>query len=174
MEFDLVFWSFIVRWLHVIAGVMWIGLLWYFNFVEVPAFAEMSDEEKLVVSKHIAPRAMFWFRHAAMSTMVFGLLLAWMQGYIWDALALGLTTEAAVDAIIGFGMWLGLIMWFNVEAFIWPNHKKVVGMVEATPERKKASARRALMALRTNAALSIPLLFAMLGMRHLAEFGVFG
>ena len=92
MEFDLVFWSFIVRWLHVIAGVMWIGLLWYFNFVEVPAIAEMSDEEKSVVSKHIAPRAMFWFRHAAMSTMVFGLLLAWMQGYIWDALALGLTS----------------------------------------------------------------------------------
>ena len=174
MEFDTVFWSFIVRWLHVMSGIMWIGLLWYFNFVQVAAVAGMPAELRPAIGKHIAPRALLWFRWAAVSTLGFGLLLAWMEGYIGDALALGLTTNAATDATIGFGMWLGIIMAVNVWAVIWPNQKKVLGMVEAKDEEKVAAARMALMASRINTALSIPMLFAMLGMRHLAAAGSFG
>ena len=173
MEFDAVFWNFVVRYLHVVSAIMWIGLLWYFNFVQVPAVGGMPDELKPAIGKHIAPRALFWFRWAALSTVIFGLWLAWLEGYIWDALALGLTTDLARDATIGFGMWLGLIMMFNVWGIIWPNQQKVLGMKEATDDEKVAAARMALMASRTNTALSIPMLFAMLGVRHLADAGFF-
>lgn len=168
MEFGPDFWSFIFRWLHVLSGVMWIGLLWYFNFVQVPSMPEIPDDQKPAISKVIAPRALFWFRWSAASTIVFGLLVAWMEGYILEALALGLTTNAAEFAIIGFGMWFGLIMMFNVWVIIWPNQQKVLGMKQAGDEEKKRAARMALLASRTNVMLSIPMLFAMLGMRHFA------
>ena len=175
MEFGPEFWSFIVRWIHVMSGVMWIGLLWYFNFVQVPAVAGMPDEHKPLIGKYIAPGALWWFRYSAASTVVFGLLLAWMEGYLVDAMALGLTAGAvsapsgvAGAATIGFGMWLGLIMAFNVWRIIWPNQQKVLGIVEATPDEKKAAARMALMASRINTMLSIPMLFAMLALRHFA------
>ena len=174
MEFDSVFWGFLLRFAHVASGIMWIGLLWYFNFVQVAAVAGMPDELKPAIGKHIAPRALFWFRWSALSTVIFGLWLAWVEGYLADAMALGLTNNGAREATIGFGMWLGLIMAFNVWMVIWPNQKKVLGMVEATDDQKKASARMALMASRANTAMSIPMLFAMLGIRHLAEAGAFG
>ena len=174
MEFDSVFWGFLLRFAHVASGIMWIGLLWYFNFVQVAAVAGMPDELKPAIGKHIAPRALFWFRWSALSTVIFGLWLAWVEGYLADAMALGLTNSGAREVTIGFGMWLGLIMAFNVWMVIWPNQKKVLGMVEATDDQKKASARIALMASRANTAMSIPMLFAMLGIRHLAEAGAFG
>ena len=174
MEFDSVFWGFLLRFAHVASGIMWIGLLWYFNFVQVPAVAGMPDELKPAIGKHIAPRALFWFRWAALSTVIFGLWLAWVEGYLADAMALGLTNSGAREVTIGFGMWLGLIMAFNVWMVIWPNQKKVLGMVEATDDQKKASARMALMASRANTAMSIPMLFAMLGIRHLADANFFG
>ena len=168
MEFGADFLRFLFRWVHVVSGIMWIGLLWYFNFVQVPTMPEIPNEMKPAITKHIAPRALWWFRWAAASTVLFGLLVAWMGGYIVQALALGLTDRAAEHATIGFGMWLGLIMAFNVWFIIWPNQQKVLGMVEATDDAKKAAARMALMASRTNTALSLPMLFAMLGMRHFA------
>jgi uncharacterized membrane protein len=117
---------------------------------------------------------LFWFRWSALSTVIFGLWLAWVEGYLADAMALGLTNSGAREVTIGFGMWLGLIMAFNVWMVIWPNQKKVLGMVEATDDQKKASARIALMASRANTAMSIPMLFAMLGIRHLADANFFG
>ena len=168
MEFGVDFWSFIFRWLHVLSGIMWIGLLWYFNFVQVPSMPEIPDDQKPAITKVIAPRALFWFRWAAVSTVVFGLLIAWVEGYLHPALMLGLTTNAAEIAIIGFGMWLGLIMAFNVWFIIWPNQQKVLGLKEAGDDEKKRAARIALLTSRTNTMLSIPMVFAMLGMRHFA------
>jgi uncharacterized membrane protein len=176
MEFDIVFWNFLTRFLHVGSGIMWIGLLYYFNFVQVPAAAGMPDELKPAIGKHIAPRALFWFRWAALSTVVFGLLLAGGEGYLLDAMMLGLTSNSATDATIGFGMWLGLIMAYNVWMIIWPAQKVILGLGSGTTSDadKKPLMRKALMASRTNVALSIPMLFAMLGIRHLAELGFFG
>ncbi len=105
---------FLFRWLHVLSGVMWIGLLWYFNFVQTPSMAKIADEHKPAVTKHIAPEALFWFRWAALATVVTGLILAQMNGYVESALALGLTDGVAKHAAIGFGMWLGLFMAANV------------------------------------------------------------
>ncbi|MBM3507595.1 MAG: hypothetical protein FJX64_07730 [Alphaproteobacteria bacterium] len=161
--------GYFFRWAHVVSGVMWIGLLWYFNFVQVPSMAEIPAELKPAVSKYIAPRALWWFRWAAVSTVLFGVLLAWGGGYIGDALALGLTDGSAMNATIGFGMWFGLIMAFNVWFIIWPNQKKALGMVTATDDEKKKAARMAFLASRFNAMSSLPMLFAMVGMRHFAD-----
>src|SRR3989440_8522824 len=106
---DHAYWQFFLRWLHVASGVMWIGLLWYFNFVQTPSMPKIPDEQKPAVSKVIAPAALFWFRWSAMSTIITGAILATMNGYILQALSL----QAGVHAI-GLGMWLGIIMWFNV------------------------------------------------------------
>lgn len=166
MEFGAQFWDLLFRWMHVGSGVMWIGLLWYFNFVQVPSMAEIPDDQKPAVSKVIAPRALWWFRWAAISTVVFGLLLAWSQGYVESALALGLGTNSAIDATIGFGMWLGIVMALNVWFVIWPNQRKVLGLREVGADEKKRAARTAFLASRTNTMLSIPMLFAMVGLRH--------
>jgi uncharacterized membrane protein len=160
---------FVARWLHVVSGVMWIGLLWYFNFVQVPSMAEIPAELKPAVSKFIAPRALWWFRWAAASTVLFGVILAGAGGYILDALALGLTDRGADTSIIGFGIWFALIMAGNVWMVIWPNQRKVLGLVTATDDEKKKAARMAFLASRTNLMLSLPMLFAMIGMRHFAE-----
>ncbi|MBL8643071.1 MAG: hypothetical protein JNK21_03990, partial [Rhodospirillaceae bacterium] len=144
-------WPFIWRWIHVLSGVMWIGLLWYFNFVQIPNMPKIPDEQKPAVSKVIAPSALFWFRWAAMVTIISGLILAMVSGYLLDALALG--TRDGSGRIIGIGMWLGAIMWFNVWFVIWPNQKRALGIVEATPEVKAASARMAMLFSRTNTVL---------------------
>ena len=154
-------WTFFMRWLHVLSGVMWIGLLWYFNFVQTPSMPKIPDEHKPAISKVIAPTALFWFRWAALSTVVTGLLLAWMNGYIGSALSLSKGVHA-----IGLGMWMGLIMAFNVWFIIWPNQKKVLGMVEASAEEKAAAGKRAGQASRINTLLSIPMLFCMVAQQN--------
>ncbi|MCZ6605546.1 MAG: urate hydroxylase PuuD [Alphaproteobacteria bacterium] len=168
-EIDLLY-SVLVRWLHVLSGVMWIGLLWYFNFVQTPTMPKIPDELKPAIGKHIAPVALFWFRWAALSTVVFGLLLAWDSNYIVDALAIGLTDNVGMHAGIGIGMWLGLYMAYNVWFVIWPNQKKVLGMVTVSDEEKAKAAKTAGMFSRVNTMLSIPMLLAMVG----AQNGLFG
>jgi uncharacterized membrane protein len=158
---DHAWWTFFMRWLHVLSGVMWIGLLWYFNFVQTPSMPKIPDEQKPAVSKVIAPTALFWFRWGAMATIVTGLLLSWMNGYIGAALSLQKGYHA-----IGLGMWLGAIMWFNVWFIIWPNQKKALGMVQVSPEEKAAAARMAGMTSRFNTMLSIPMLYAMVAQQN--------
>ena len=167
VAFDHGYWTFFVRWLHVLSGVMWIGLLWYFNFVQIPSMPKIPDEQKPAVSKVIAPEALFWFRYAALATVVTGLLLAWMMGYIGQALMLGGTEGVLQHRNIGIGMWLGLIMAFNVWFLIWPNQQKALGLVEATPDEKKAAGRMAMLVSRTNTVLSIPMLYAMVSAQNI-------
>ena len=163
--FDIGHWQFYIRWLHIMSGVMWIGLLWYFNFVQTPGMPKIPDAEKPAITKVIAPSALFWFRWGAMATIVFGLILAWLNGYLVDALTL---KPSAIR--IGIGMWFGIIMWFNVWFLIWPAQKKILGMVSATPEEKKKAGRIALLASRTNTLLSIPMLFSMAAASHLPTY----
>ena len=160
-KYDHAWGAFVMRWLHVMSGVMWIGLLWYFNFVQIPSMPKIPDEQKPAVGKVIAPTALFWFRWAALSTVVTGLLLAWMMGYIATALSLQRPQTA-----IGIGMWLGLIMWFNVWFIIWPNQKKALGIVTVTPEEKAKAARLAMLTSRANTMLSIPMLFCMVAQQN--------
>jgi len=167
MELGHEYWIFFFRWLHVLSGVMWIGILWYFNFVQIPNMPKIPDEQKPAIGKVIAPAALFWFRWAALSTVVTGLILAYMNGYIGEALALGLTDNVAKHAAIGFGMWMGLIMAFNVWGIIWPNQKIALGIVEAAAEAKPAAARKAMLFSRTNTMLSIPMLYAMVSAQNL-------
>lgn len=159
--------AFFVRWLHVLSGVMWVGLLWYFNFVQIPSMPKIPDEQKPAVSRVIAPAALFWFRWAALSTVITGLLLALLNGYLVPALTLGIVSGAAKHTAIGIGMWLGLIMAYNVWMIIWPNQQKVLGLVEATAEEKKAAARIALLTSRFNAMLSLPLLYFMVAAQNI-------
>ena len=163
------FWKFLIRWLHVLNGVMWIGLLWYFNFVQIPNMGKIPDEQKPAIGKVIAPAALWWFRWAAMGTIVFGLILATMNGYVVDALALGFTSKSPSHAMIGLGMWLGIIMWFNVWFVIWPNQKKALGMVEVDADAKAAAGRTAMLFSRTNTLLSIPMLFAMVSAQNIFD-----
>ena len=158
-----VFWQAIFRWLHVVFGIMWIGLLWYFNFVQTRMMPQIPAELKPGVSKYIAPEALFWFRWAAAFTLLMGILLAGSRGYLLAAYSLGASEHfsSRFDILIGVGMWLGTIMAFNVWVFIWPNQKKVLGLVEADDAAKATAARVAGMASRINTLLSIPMLVAM-------------
>ena len=159
--------AFMWRWLHVLSAVMWIGLLWYFNFVQIPTMPEIPDELKPAIGKHIAPEALFWFRWGAMGTIVTGLLLAWMSGYLVDAIALGTMDGVPKHTAIGIGMWLGAIMWFNVWFIIWPAQQKALGIVDAEADVKAASARTAMLFSRTNTLLSIPMLYAMVSAQNI-------
>ena len=158
---------FLFRWLHVLSAVMWIGLLWYFNFVQIPSMPKIPDDQKPAISKVIAPAALFWFRWSAMATIVTGLIVAAMYKYLGWALTLGLIDGDPKHTMIGIGMWLGIIMWFNVWMIIWPNQKRALGLVEASAEEKTASARKAMLFSRTNTLLSIPMLFAMVSAQNL-------
>ena len=153
--------TFFMRWLHVLCGVMWVGLLWYFNFVQIPSMPKIPDEQKPAISKVIAPEALFWFRWAALATVVTGLLLATMSGYIMAALGLQKPFTA-----IGIGMWLALIMAFNVWFIIWPNQKKALGIVVVEPAEKAKAARLAMLTSRANTMLSIPMLFCMVAQQN--------
>ncbi|MCZ8311569.1 MAG: urate hydroxylase PuuD [Magnetospirillum sp.] len=157
--------SFFVRFLHVVSGVMWVGLLWYFNFVQIPSMPKIPDEQKPAVSKVIAPTALFWFRWAALATLVTGLLLAVLNGYIVQALTL---TGTGPAKLIGIGMWLGIIMAYNVWMIIWPNQKIALGMVEADADTKKKAARTAMITSRFNTMFSIPMLYFMVGAQNIA------
>jgi uncharacterized membrane protein len=153
--------AFVMRWLHVASGVMWIGLLWYFNFVQIPSMPKIPDEQKPAIGKVIAPVALFWFRWAALATVVTGLLLEAMAGNIVTALTLQPPMRA-----IGIGMWLGLIMAFNVWFIIWPNQKKALGIVTVPAEEKAKAARMAMLISRTNTMLSLSMLYCMVAQSH--------
>ena len=159
--------AFLWRWLHVLSAVMWIGILWYFNFVQIPSMPKIPDEQKPAIGKVIAPAALFWFRWAAMATIITGLLLAHDSGYLMQALTLGLMDGVAKHTAIGIGMWLGLIMWFNVWFVIWPNQKIALGIVDAEADAKAASARKAMLFSRTNTLLSFPMLYAMVSAQNI-------
>ena len=161
---DQYYWSQWLRFLHVFAGILWIGLLYYFNFVQIPTMPKVPAELKPGVSRYIAPAALFWFRWAALATVVLGLLVAELQegGYIADALTLQEGRRT-----IGIGMWLGLIMAANVWFIIWPNQKRALGLVAADDAVKARSATTAMMASRTNLVLSIPMLYCMVAQMHI-------
>ena len=146
----------VLRWLHVFFGITWIGLLYYFNFVQIPTMPTVPAELKPGVSKYIAPSALFYFRWAAAFTVLTGLILAWLNGYEAEALTL-----QEGFRLIGIGMWLALIMAFNVWFIIWPNQKRALGLVEADDAAKAKSARTAMITSRVNTLLSIPMLYAM-------------
>ena len=153
--------TFVMRWLHVVSGTMWIGLLWYFNFVQIPSMASIPDEQKPAISKVIAPTALFWFRYGALATVITGLLLAWMQKYLFLALTLQVPFAA-----IGIGMWIALIMAFNVWFIIWPNQKKALGIVVVEPAEKAKAARTAMLTSRINTLLSITMLYMMVAQQN--------
>ena len=165
--FDQLFWSWLFRYLHVLSGIMWIGLLWYLNFVQIPSMPKIPDDQKPAIGKVIAPAVLFWFRWAALATIVTGLIVATLNGYVHQAMILGIGSGGGKNAAIGIGLWLGLIMAFNVWFIIWPNQKKVLGIVEATPEEKAKSAKIALLASRTNTLLSLPMLLSMVMAQNL-------
>ena len=160
-SFDTLFWSWIARYTHVLVGIMWIGLLWYFNFVQIPNMGKIPDEQKPAIGKVIAPAALFYFRWAAAFTVISGLILAGLNGYLHDAMTLSIGSGVPKHTAIGIGMWLGLIMAFNVWFVIWPNQKRALGIVEADPELKAKSAKTAMLFSRTNTLLSIPMLLTM-------------
>ena len=165
--FDYVFWSWLTRFIHIIVAIMWIGLLWYFNFVQIPNMPKIPDEQKPAIGKVIAPAALFYFRWAALLTVISGLVLATLEGYVHDAMLLSFNSGILKNTVIGIGMWLGLIMAFNVWFVIWPNQKRALGIVECDPELKAKSARTAMLFSRTNTLLSLPMLLCMVAAQHL-------
>ncbi|CAN5604389.1 urate hydroxylase PuuD [soil metagenome] len=155
-------WStFFMRWLHVLSGVLWIGLLWYLNFVQVPTMPSIPAENRVAITKFIAPNVLFYFRYAALATVITGLLLAFMLGYLVQAL---MFQKGFI--MIGTGMWMALIMAFNVWFIIWPNQQKILGLVEATAEQKAAAAKPALYASRFNTMFSIAMLYCMVAQQN--------
>ena len=166
-DIDVLFWSWVFRYIHVIVATMWIGLLWYFNFVQIPNMPKIPDEQKPAIGKVIAPSALFWFRWAALVTVVSGLILAYLNGYVHQAMTLGIGSGGGKNTAIGIGMWLGLIMAFNVWFVIWPNQKRALGIVECEPELKAKSAKTAMLFSRTNTLLSLPMLLSMVVAQNL-------
>jgi len=166
-SFDRIFWSWVARYIHVVVGIMWIGLLWYFNFVQIPNMGKIPDEQKPAVSKVIAPAALFYFRWAAAFTIISGLILAGLNGYLHDAMTLSIGSGIPKHTAIGIGMWLGIIMAYNVWFVIWPNQKRALGIVECEPELKAKSAKTAMLFSRTNTLLSIPMLLTMVASQNL-------
>ena len=158
------YWAFVFRWLHVFFGILWIGLLYYLNFVQVPNMPKIPAEQRPAITKVIAPAVLFFFRYSALLTVITGLILAAMNRYLVEAL-----TFQQPAVAIGIGMWLALIMAFNVWFLIWPNQQKVLGLVPADDAAKAKAARVALMASRTNTMLSIPMLFCMVAQQN-AQF----
>jgi len=166
-DFDRLFWSWLFRYIHVVVGIMWIGLLWYFNFVQIPNMVNIPDEQKPAIGKVIAPSALFWFRWAALLTILSGLILSYLNGYMHEAMTLGIGSGGGKNTAIGIGMWLGLIMAFNVWFVIWPNQKRALGIVESDPDLKAKSAKTAMLFSRTNTLLSLPMLLSMVAAQNL-------
>ena len=165
--FDILFWSWVARYTHVVVGIMWIGLLWYFNFVQIPNMAKIPDEQKPAIGKVIAPAALFYFRWAAALTILSGLIVAHLNGYLHDAMTLSIGSGVPKHTAIGIGMWLGIIMAFNVWFVIWPNQKRALGIVECEPDLKAKSAKTAMLFSRTNTLLSLPMLLTMVAAQNL-------
>ena len=165
--FDNLFWSWLFRFTHVIVAIMWVGLLWYFNFVQIPNMSKIPDEQKPAIGKVIAPAALFYFRWAAAFTVLSGLILAWLNGYLHDAMTFSIGSGVPKHTAIGVGMWLGIIMAFNVWFVIWPNQKRALGIVETDPETKAKSAKTAMLFSRTNTLLSLPMLLTMVAAQNI-------
>mgnify|MGYP001594897130 CR=1 FL=1 len=166
-DFDRIFWSWLFRFIHVVVAIMWIGLLWYFNFVQIPNMPNIPDEQKPAIGKVIAPAALFYFRWAALFTVISGLILATLNGYAHEAMTLGITSGGGKNTAIGVGMWLGLYMAFNVWFIIWPNQKRALGIVECDLDLKVKSTRTAMLFSRTNTLLSLPMLLSMVAAQNL-------
>jgi uncharacterized membrane protein len=166
-EFDRYFWSWLFRLAHVVVATMWIGLLWYFNFVQIPNMSKIPDEQKPAIGKVIAPAALFYFRWAALFTVITGLILGYLNGYLHQAMTLGIGSGGGKNTAIGIGMWLGLYMAFNVWFIIWPNQKRALGIIECEPDVKAGSARTAMLFSRTNTLLSLPMLLTMVAAQNL-------
>ncbi len=172
-QFDHAFWAFVFRWLHVISGIMWIGHLWYFNFTQMPTMPKIPDEQKPAIGKYIAPEALFWFRWGAMATLITGVILAWLNGYILEVLTFGATENFSVPGhiVLGIGVWFAIIMWFNVWFIIWPAQQKALNIANKYPDlpadQKAKAARTAMLFSRTNTMLSIPMLLAMISAQSL-------
>jgi len=168
---DAAFWESVLRWLHVLFGIMWIGHLYYFNFTQIPNMPKVPDEQKPAVTKVIAPAALYWFRWGAMFTLISGVLLAWNQNYLFQALTLGALDDPSFAVpkhiLIGIGVWLAIIMWFNVWFIIWPNQQKALNIDNKYPDldaaAKAAAGKTAMLFSRTNTFLSVPMLVAMTG-----------
>ena len=152
----IIFWIWFLRLLHVIVGIIWVGLLFYFNFIQIPNMVKIPENQKSAISNIIAPSALFWFRWSAMATIIFGIMLAYFQGYIVEAFTLSET-----HWVIGIGMYLGIIMFLNVWLIIWPNQKKVLGIIKVEENEKNLSSKRAFNFSRLNLVLSIPMLISM-------------
>ena len=165
--FDQYFFSWLFRYLHVLAGIMWIGLLWYLNFVQIPSMPSIPDEQKPAVTKVIAPKVLFWFRWAAFATILTGLVVAYLNGYLHESMKLGLGSGGGKNTAIGIGMWLGIIMAYNVWFIIWPNQKKALGIIEVDPDQKMLAAKKAMITSRINTLLSIPMLLTMVAAQNL-------
>ena len=162
IKLDNPWWLFFWRWCHIMAGIMWMGLLWYLNFVQTPTVPKIEPaEHRAAITKFIAPNVLFWFRYSALATVVLGLILAFHKGYLLQALMFQKPVYT-----IGIGMWLALIMAFNVWFIIWPNQQKVLGLVEATADQKAAAGRLAGMTSRINTMLSIPMLYCMVAQQN--------
>ena len=166
-SFDALFWSWFAQLVQVITGIMWIGLLWYFNFVQIPNMARIPDEQKPAINKVIAPAALFYFRWGAVLAILSGFAIMALNEYLYDAMTLSIGSGIPKHTTIGIGMWLGLIMAFNVWFIIWPNQKRALGIVECEPEYKARSARRAMLFLRVNTLISIPMLLTMVAAQNL-------
>ena len=162
---DAPFWQAVFRWIHTFFGILWIGLLYYFNFVQIRKMPDVPAELKPAISKYIAPEALFWFRWSALSTVVFGVLIALQRGYLGEVLTFGfLGGYGAEDrgyALLGIGAWLAIIMFLNVWGVIWPNQKIALGIVDADADAKAKAGRVAMLASRINLLLSIPMLVSM-------------
>ena len=165
--FDAIFWQATLRWVHVVAGVLWIGLLWYFNFVQIRVMPSIPAELKPAVGKHIAPEALFWFRWAAFATVLAGLAVMFLRGHAYAlevlsfGLAGGLVQGDQGYMLMGVGVWLAIVMFLNVWGIIWPNQKRALGIVAVDDEKKAKAARVAMLASRTNLLLSFPMLTSM-------------
>jgi uncharacterized membrane protein len=169
--FGITFWEATFRWIHVSLGILWIGLLYYFNFVQIRKMPDIPAELKPAISKYIAPEALFWFRYAALGTWVAGIILAILRSYtktnfFLETITLGFYGgfDPSVDtsySMIGVGMWLATVMFFNVWVFIWPNQKIALGIVDADADAKAKAGRTATLFSRTNTLLSLPMLTTM-------------
>tara|TARA_B100000700_G_scaffold309674_1_gene389162 strand:- start:111 stop:713 length:603 start_codon:yes stop_codon:yes gene_type:complete len=166
-SFDALFWSWFAQFVQVITGIIWIGLLWYFNFVQIPNMARIPDEQKPAINKVIAPAALFYFRWGAVLAILSGFAIMALNEYLYDAMTLSIGSGIPKHTTIGIGMWLGLIMAFNVWFIIWPNQKRALGIVECDPEYKARSARRAMLFLRVNTLISIPMLLTLVAAQNL-------
>ena len=164
---DTLFWSWLFRYIHVIVAIMWIGLLWYFNFVQIPNIGKIPDEQKPAINNIITPAALFYFRWAALLTILSGLIIALLNGYLRDALTLSINSGIPKHTTIGIGMWLGIFMVLNIWLIVWPNQKKALGIIEADTDAKAKSVLTVIIFSRINTLLSLPMLFSLIAAENL-------